>query len=99
VQVRIVNIVASVKSTSGFSRLGRSWRRPRPRRAPKAGAERDREARAIDRKTCSGDSSETVKIRAGEMHDNPATGRHDDGTASDADKRPQRAAGGLERGR
>jgi hypothetical protein len=39
--------------------------------APKAGAERDLEARAIDRETRGGDRSETVKTRAGEMRDTP----------------------------
>src|SRR6516164_4866831 len=100
---RIASIVSSVVPVTvvrkSYSKLGRSHRCPRLPRPPKPGAECDREARAIHREARGRDGGETVEPRTGEMHDNPAAGRDDGGAAGDADKRPQRTAGGLERGR
>src|SRR5262249_49684721 len=87
---RIASMVSSVVPVTvvrkSYSDLGRA--RLPPWRAPKAGAECDREARAIAREARGRDRGKTVKPGAGEMHDNPAARRHDDGAAGDADERP-----------
>src|SRR5215472_18090756 len=96
-QARFISIVCFLRKNleTVKSSPARSRRRLWLRRLPKAGAERDREARAIDGQAQGGDHGETAQLRACDVHDSPATDRNDEGAAGDADDWPQRAPCGL----